>query len=246
MQSSRITLVSINIERNWHYETVFAFLKAEKPDVVCLQEMLDRDISRFKKELQMEGIFAPTAISNLGRGTEELAKAGIKNGNAVFSALPISLSGSLSYCDCGEDTVTRETQHFHKVVPRLTVQKSGASFTIATTHFTWTPDGEPNDKQRRDVAALLKVLTPFSELILCGDFNAPRGGEIWAQLAARYQDNIPKEYLTSLDPHLHRLKNAKELVVDGLWSTPQYRVFEVRLVEGVSDHKAVVGYIEKK
>ena len=36
------------------------------------------------------------------------------------------------------------------------------------------------------------------------------------------------------------------VMVDGLFSTPEYTVTDVRLVEGVSDHKAVVGYIGKK
>ncbi len=246
MQTQRIKLVSVNIERDWHYETVFAFLKAEKPEVVCLQEILDRDIPRFKKELQMEGLFVPTAIANLGRGTEALAKAGIKNGNAIFTSLPISLSNSFSYCECGDDGVTHETRNFHKVLVYLTVEKGDKSFSIATTHFTWTPNGESNDEQRRNMTALLKVLTSFPELILCGDFNAPRGGEIWGALAARYQDNIPLTYDSSLDPFLHRLLNSKKLVVDGLWSTPHYRVSGVRLVEGVSDHKAVVGLVEKR
>lgn len=243
--TQRIKLVSINIERDWHYETVFSFLKTERPEVVCMQEILDRDVPRFKQELQMEGLFVPTAISNLGRGTEELAKAGVKNGNAIFTSLPISLPGSLSYCDCGSDRVTHETRHFHKVCAYLTVEKGDESFTIATTHFTWTPDGEPNDEQRADIKTLLKVLKPFPGFVFCGDFNAPRGGEIWANLAARYRDNIPKEYRSSLDTNLHRLKGEKELVVDGLWSTPHYRVFEVRLVEGVSDHNAVVGFVER-
>ena len=83
-----------------------------------------------------------------------------------------------------------------------------------------------------------------SSFVLTGDFNAPRGGEIFAELASRYKDNIPNHYQSSLDPDLHRVKNLK-LMVDGLFSTPDYNLGEVRLINGVSDHLAVAAKVSK-
>ena len=56
---SAMKLVSINVELNKNYSTVFEFLKKENPDVVCVQELLEEDFDRFKNELNMEGIFQP-------------------------------------------------------------------------------------------------------------------------------------------------------------------------------------------
>ena len=126
-----------------------------------------------------------------------------------------------------------------------TVEKNGDSYTIATTHFTRTPDGSTSDKQRVDLKNLFKLLMKNSELILCGDFNAPRGGEIFGALSKIYTDNIPPQYESSLDPKLHRIGETKKLMVDGLFTTHQYSATEVKLAEGISDHKAITAVIEK-
>jgi endonuclease/exonuclease/phosphatase family metal-dependent hydrolase len=90
---------------------------------------------------------------------------------------------------------------------------------------------------------LLALLAKTPELILCGDFNAPRGGEIFKMLADKYKDNIPPEYDSSLDTELHRIGKIKKLMVDGLFTTSAYIVSDVKLSEGVSDHKAVTAII---
>ncbi len=80
--------------------------------------------------------------------------------------------------------------------------------------------------------------------VLCGDFNAPRGGEIFSELAARYRDNIPAQYTTSIDASLHRAGDL-QLMVDGIFTTPEYQASSVLLHSGVSDHYAVTADITK-
>src|SRR3989338_3132306 len=75
-------LISINIELNKHYETVLSFLKKEKPDVVCLQELLEEDFERFKQELGMAGVYQVFSRVNWP-GYEDLI--GRKQGVAIFS-----------------------------------------------------------------------------------------------------------------------------------------------------------------
>src|SRR3989338_7115053 len=60
--SARIKVVCNNIELDRHRDTVSSLLKREKPDVVCLQELPERDFSYFEKLLGMTGKFVPTAI----------------------------------------------------------------------------------------------------------------------------------------------------------------------------------------
>ena len=83
---------------------------------------------------------------------------------------------------------------------------------------------------------------------MCGDFNAPRGGEIFSALATRWHDNIPGTYHTSLDLSLHKAgkvdgERLATLMVDGLFTTPGYRTSRVELVPGVSDHCAIVAEV---
>ncbi len=241
-----IKLISLNIERDQHYDTVLPFLKAEQADVVALEEVLERDVERFKKELGMaDALFVPLGIPDKGRNVEPLVATREQEGILLLSRLPMEERGHIFYCSCGDpEAVSLWSVHGHLVVLWIQVEREGKMYTIATTHLTWTPNGESNDIQRRDVQQMLKVLEPFHEIVLCGDFNAPRGRETWERVALRYTDNIPQNYTTSIDPKLH-VVHGLQYVVDGMFSTPEYKVFDVRLVEGVSDHKAVVGYLSK-
>jgi endonuclease/exonuclease/phosphatase family metal-dependent hydrolase len=100
------------------------------------------------------------------------------------------------------------------------------------------------DFQRGACDRLLELLDDRS-LVLCGDFNAPRGKEIFSRLAAHWTDHVPLAHTTSLDPVLHRA-GALQLMVDGIFSTPDYDVSGVRLHQGVSDHCAITARIGKR
>ncbi len=93
---------------------------------------------------------------------------------------------------------------------------------------------------------MLKILTKIPELILCGDFNSPRGGGgIYDRLATQYRDHIPAHITTTIDGQLHRA-GPLQFVVDGLFSSPEYLVNQVQVVGGLSDHMAIVAKLSKK
>src|SRR3569623_473248 len=106
------------------------------------------------------------------------------------------------------------------------IERDGEMFRIATTHFPVTAHGEATDFQREDMKNLLSLLEKEGEFVLTGDFNAPRGGEIFAELASRYKDNIPPTITTSIDGMLHRAGQLPHMV-DGIFSTPGYLVSNV-------------------
>ncbi len=88
----------------------------------------------------------------------------------------------------------------------------------------------------------LPLLTEARPDILCGDFNIPRGTELYHVLADCLYDNIPPEYVSSIDPVLHRVPNLS-LMIDYMWSLERIRIENVRQVCGVSDHCAFVGEV---
>ncbi|MEK9151505.1 MAG: endonuclease/exonuclease/phosphatase family protein [Patescibacteria group bacterium] len=234
-------LISINIEGEKHIGRVLDFIHREKPDVLCLQELLERDVPVFEKALDARGIFAPMGILPI-RDAEEIIGVGI------FSRLPMSDRQSHHYARYG-DRLRLWTDETANPVDRMllstTITVDATPYTIATTHFTWTPDGEATERQRKDLPALLAVLAEYDEILFCGDMNAPRGREIFDTIAKRYQDHIPPEYLTSLDPEFHRIKGKKHRMVDGLFSSQHYRAEDVRLQSGISDHMAIIATIQK-
>ena len=241
-QTNTIKLININIEMNRHLDTVSAFLEREKPDVVCLQELVQRDVPRFEKLLGMKGGFAPMATLDYPGFDAEVK--GLPYGTGMFSRF--SDVYTTDYYSGNADSLPSGLTggEGNKTLIRSTFAAHGKTYTVGATHFTWTPDGEANDAQRQYMTAFLAVLKNLPDSVFCGDFNAPRGGEMWTRMAAEFTDNIPSSYDSSLDPKLHRVGHLRRMV-DGIFSTPEYKVTEVTLVEGISDHKAVVGFVER-
>ncbi len=237
-----IKLISLNIERSKHLDFVLPFLEREKADVVCIQELMDYDIPALEQAAGGQAFYIGTtrhpAEDREGMfGIGMFSRSGFLDTRARFyhgTGIPDKLF----------DFTNQETKYNSEshAVALGDIEKDGVSFRIATTHFTWTPDGQPSDFQRQDMRKMLDILANVDEMALAGDFNAPRGGEIFSQLAARYRDNIPEEYTTSIDGALHRAGDL-ERMVDGLFTTPGYRASDVKLVGGVSDHMAIVATI---
>ncbi len=250
-----ISLVSINIERAKHYDRIFPFLMHAKPDVICIQELYERDIPKFERELGGTMMFA--AMENHPTDPPETGFA--MEGVGILTTLPVRHHEARYYR--GSEAEARSSVPARGVSNCVAlfaeIEKDGVLFTIATTHFTWTPDGRPTDQQRSDILPLLALLESKGEFVLTGDFNAPRGTEIFTRLAEKYTDNIPPEYVWSLDTKLHRAMGGKiqadaasqgmqGYMVDGLFTTKHYEVSNVRLQDGVSDHCAVLGRIHKR
>jgi endonuclease/exonuclease/phosphatase family metal-dependent hydrolase len=239
-----IRLASINVERNLHYSQVFPFLDDFRPDVVCIQELFQSDIPMFERELGMRCIFAQMAETLMVR--DDISTPRVCFGVAIFTRLPILSSNTYYYV--GEQGVLPtwykdpSTGNIitNKAVVSVTVSHMSVPYTFATTHFTWSRNGE----QRADLKRLFTKLDTIPDFVLAGDFNAPRGREIFSALAARYKDNIPAHYTTSIDSKLHRAKGL-QFMVDGLFSTPEYKVSDVKLSEGVSDHMAVTALVSR-
>lgn len=237
-----LKLISVNIERSKHLDRVIPFLKQEDADVVCLQEVMEYDLPRFESALGMKSTFVGTTRLS-GEGTPGVVGIG------MLSRLPIRSQAIHHYAgtpgviiDSDPTSVATRHETENRAVLAYDVENAGERYRIATTHFTWTPDGAPNDFQRADMQGLLRILDGLEGFVLCGDFNAPRGGEMFALLASRYADNIPLEYTSSIDGLLHRA-GPLPVMVDGLFTTPDYIASDVRLVSGVSDHCAIVATI---
>ena len=246
----RIKLISLNVEVSQHLDRVLPFLRREMPDVAAIQELNELDVPRFREALGG----APCLFVPMGRHVRKGTAAVI--GIGIFSRLPVKKQdvryyegtpGSLQDSDLDKP----ETYNlFNRAVAICDVEKEGTEFRIANTHFTWSSQGQATDLQREKMRALLAILETQGDFVLVGDFNAPRGGEIFGMLAARYKDNIPPHYRTSLDISLHRAgktqpEELSDKMVDGIFSTPGYAVSDVEMVPGLSDHCALRATVTK-
>ncbi len=240
-----IKLILLNIEKSKHLGTVLTFLEKQKPDVFCVQEILENDIARFVAILGgAEFVFAPTIRHMEMEGNPIV-------GDAIFSRLHIVRKDVQLYVgDADNIPELRPSESAEKrgalncALVTMSVEKEGDMFNIGTTHFTWTPDGKATLEQRLNMKKLLSILGLYEDMVFTGDFNAPRGGEIFSMLADKYKDNVPAHYLTSIDGDFHRAGQLKYMV-DGLFSTPEYAISDVEMVCGLSDHCALVATVSK-
>lgn len=233
-------MLSLNIENHQHLPLVTALLEREKPEVICLQEVQEPDFEMFKKRFGWRGFFVPMITSKRNmEGTEKSVKLGI----AYYTTLTLRKKEMLFYVGSGTAPKQKVPNDADRVLVIGTVEKEGKKYTIATTHFTRDDNGgKVNQEQRRDVKQLLQLLQQKGELVLCGDFNAPRSREIFNTLSLQLKDNIPPEVQSTLDPRLHKA-GPLPYVVDYVWSTPKYQVTKVKVINGVSDHLAIVAEI---
>lgn len=238
-----IKIVSLNIEQDKHLSLIGPFFKKQNPDVLLLQEVLEKDLEKLSRFLNMPFVFAPMC-----KYRKDVTQTPQVIGPAIFTKLNI-LAKDTSYYFGGKGVlplITRpKPQKMWRAIIRIVVVKNGKQFCLVNTHFTWTPDGLPDARQRRDLRKMLDLLSSTPELILCGDFNAPRGGEIFDQLAEVYKDNIPRDITTTIDQKLHRAKGLQHLV-DGLFTTRGYEAQDVQVVSNVSDHCAIVANVTMK
>ncbi len=243
-------LISLNIETDFHYDLIFPFFEKENADIICLQEVLEDDFLVIKERLGMEGVYKAFMYENSNLEHYK-NKHGKKQGNAIF-AKNILHSGYCFYWG-REENVSIVFDEYNKdenlqknyvVVHVSMLGEDGQVYTIANTHFPVTVRGESTPHQLEIVEPLSKYLDSLQGVVLVGDFNAPRGNATFTKIVEKYKDNIPKHYTTSLDQNLHRVKGL-QFMVDGLFTTPEYSASDVKLVDGVSDHMAIVATITK-
>lgn len=250
-QGSSLSLISLNIEGHKHLsERVIPFLKNSQPEVILLQEVFFQDLKLLSARLGVETVFAPMCLRPLAYGERgEFLDWGL----AVLSRLSIVECEAVYYVGSPRNLpMIDPTLHQSdadleaRALLCVGVKKNNKLFNLATTHFTWTPDGQPSDQQRHDLPKLCQALAG-RELTWTGDTNAPRypkSGEIWNQLSQRFIDWIPSNVTTTLDRNLHRAGDL-QLVVDALFTTNGYQAQNIQVIDGLSDHCAIVANIYK-
>lgn len=239
-----LKLASLNIEGNKHFDKFLPFFKTEHPDVVCMQEVFSQDLPMLKQELEMKIAFAPMTIRPYTlEDPTSLAIMGV----AICTHLPLGSIEPVYYYGNSDMLPLfryRDETRQHRPLLLVTTEKDGEAIVIATTHFMVTEQGVTTDYQRRDLNSLLKILNRLPEVVLCGDFNAPRGGEIFDTLAKQYTDNIPPEYTSSIDGTIHRA-GLLPYMIDGLFTTSHYKAEKVKLNSGLSDHLGITALISR-
>jgi endonuclease/exonuclease/phosphatase family metal-dependent hydrolase len=237
-------LISLNIQGNKNWDRVLSFLNKQQADVICLQEVYQHQQNELESKLNLKTSFVP--ICQDYSPQDEFI--GVK-GTLIGTKLKVESFDQACYA--GQAQLPKHVlgtcipQKVNRCLITAKLTKEEKTFRIVTTHFTWAADGKTSPLQKKDLQKFKKELDRWDQFVLCGDFNNPRGEHVYNQLASWYQDEIPADVTTTIDPELHRAAPL-ELVVDGLFTTDAYQVDNVRIKQGVSDHKAIVAEISPK
>ena len=241
-----LKILSLNVEGDRHIDKISHLINKVNPDVICLQEAFEEDVRNFADNLNAEYFISEVALRSKSK-SETLQPWGV----GMIPIVKVKevkenyYSGSKNEAPVYDEEEKRF--HYRKhVMPLLSaiVEKDREKFTVASTHFMKSEGGKEDDFQIQNLSKLLDALEGIKPFVLCGDFNAPRGMKIFSTLSEKYKDNIDPKYETSLDPDLHRT-GGLPYMVDGLFTTPEYKVTHMHFETGVSDHYAIVAEVEK-
>lgn len=237
-----ITLLSLNIEGDKHLHRIEPFLRERTPLVVTMQEVHESASPKLASFGNYDFHYIP-----MSSYVNERRKGLLIMWDKSLTCTSIATHTYHEYPDASLPREKRLSNERDRILAVVTLTDGVNVFRIATTHFIWTPDGNPDELQYIALESLLSELGKYNDehgIILTGDFNAPRGLPIFDSLAKRYKDNIPKDITTTIDQELHRVKGIT-LVVDGLFTSPNYQVNNVEVINQVSDHMAILSSINK-
>ncbi len=247
MQDTPVTLLCVNMRRDF-FESITNLIAGRNPDIICLQEAQRPFVERLARELGFASQFSLRAYN-----CSLVNESGyIEEGTAILWKPPITLVESSVYAYQEEDRLapgraSEAPNDVRRTMLVIAFSVGKEVFRIGTTHFTWTPDGSASDEQRGDMRRMLLGLEKYHDehgLVFCGDFNAPRGGEIFKMMSDVYVDNLPPHITTTLDQKLHRAAPLFH-AVDNIFSTKEYSVGNVEVIDGVSDHMALFAKVSK-
>lgn len=236
-----LKLLTLNIENDRHLERVRAAIAEHMPDIICLQEVLESDCARLASSGGYDVKFSVSG--RLPRAPDRECNWGV----AVLSRVPVRSQTESYYTDDSRIRVLRQPNDPRGVLVVTELEHQGRPYRIATLHFTWTGNGHISEAQKEDFSRLKRLLSRYSDYVLCGDFNAPRGREMFGKFVDELGliDHLPASVTSTIDARFHRA-GALELVVDTIFSTQQYRALKIRVLEGISDHKGILALVERR
>lgn len=238
-----LTFLSLNIEADLHLDVITDYLAINQPDVVSLQEVYLIHAQALANQFGYHLEFATNVNFTV---TEHIFKPLGEWGIATLTKIKPSNSQAIYYSE-PPIIIPKEFMKFLKHPRSLlvtTIISENKEYVIGNTHFTWAMPNDADVAQAADFARFQKILTTIPSIILSGDFNAPRESRVYQELAKRYMSHVPLTVTSTLDPELFRKKELKlKLVVDHLFSTPDYHIEDVKVLTGLSDHCGISAII---
>lgn len=260
----KLDIIHLNIERDKHLDSVFQLIKDKNPDVVCLEEAILEDIKKIALELKYEFAFAPLFIIDEGDNKKEEGSAILSRFPIIevnkyrydddkSNDVPVRTMSKINSDSKGKRPKDRFL--YHSTLLSISIKCDDFPLIIATTHFPVVDhstfglsDHELDDIEnikeienaKNHLDRLVTIIRSINQpMIFTADLNNTRGEYVYNTVAHELIDIVPYTVVSTIDPKLHRCPDLN-LLVDTIMTSPNIRVDEFEIVEGVSDHKALI------
>lgn len=262
-----LKIMSLNAGRMLQ-ERTRAFLQdlatdESRPDILCLQDFPFRDMVLLERWPHIA--FAPMT-NHLINGMRAVVGIVIASrylmpsithhttwGDGTLKDLQGINDQNQRHLGAKSDTLVEATED--RVAICATVVKDNIRYNIATTHGMWARNSVTNDVQRKCMKRTRDSLNAEAVhrhgLVLAGDMNFGRGGEIYSMFTNVFRDCVPPEVDNTLDPKHPIVKKGIRVVSDYVMTHDDgifpgvYDVTDVRLHSGASDHCALSATVSK-
>lgn len=232
-----LSFFSLNIEADLHLDNVRDYLATNVPEVVFLQEVYRIHAEAWAQQFGYYLTFTPHVNFNIAEhifkpigewGIATLTKVKpVKTTVEYYSEHPVIIPHEFM-----------KTKRHPRALITSTLEHEGQVYVFANTHFTWALTDDADVAQWPDYLRFQALLDKIPSFVLAGDLNTNRGSRVYRELASRYIDHLPKDLGSTLDPVLFRKPELK-LVVDHLFATSDYKIENVEVLTGLSDHCAI-------
>ncbi len=155
-----VKICSLNVEGDKHLDLVLNFLQVEHPDVACLQELYQADVAVIERATGMQGHVLPLVRmeqeNNYGFNPRGSFGLGIFiSPDAKFVGNPLS---SYYFGNPANMPVFDLPNSLCRALFCVQIVKQSQKYSVCTTHFTWSPAGQADEHQRRDLAGLVLAI----------------------------------------------------------------------------------------
>lgn len=176
----------------WYLEdikNIVAFLKENKADIICLQELT---IDFYKQNhIHTPKYIAKELGYNVHYQEITFADKSVKLANAIFSKYVLSDARTV-WVNQEQGSGSYDDENRAYVEARVNVD--GKQLTVGTVHMSYTHAFEPSERKLQETDALVKAIKDNSQnFVLTGDFNAQPGSEV-IKRTEKHVKNLGPDY----------------------------------------------------
>lgn len=235
------------------FENIAAFIAAQRPDILCLQEVYNAETYPVDTKWHHVGSLATMlGFSHyaFNPAFTRLEPSGFRmqNGNAVLSNLPIKSSVS-TFFDVPFNGSYIEKPGDFQLTPRnlqhVELEMANQTLHIFNTQGIWGFDGADNERRLAMGDTIAREVAGVRPALLMGDFNVEERTQTMQKITETMKNVFAGELTTSFNMQQKNGGGFATSVVDMMFVSPDIRVTNHRVAtENISDHLALIAEFE--